>query len=115
MQKPELLHGKHRIFRAGETPPFRDFDGATGQVGTRNYWLVVPLVFCENQNLQSLQRAFEKVVGDSQPEGYQRHVADLVDLYRSGRIEEISRYTFPDYAADGGRAKCFRIWMACDF
>jgi len=22
-----------------------------GQVGTRNYWLVIPLVFCENRNL----------------------------------------------------------------
>jgi altronate hydrolase len=86
---------------------FQGFRRTDGQVGTRNYWLVVPLVFCENQNLQSLQRAFEKVVGDSQPEGYQRHVADLVDLYRSGRLDEIPRYTFPDYATAGATSKVF--------
>src|SRR5437764_7861244 len=30
---------------------FRGYHRADGQVGTRNYWLVVPLVFCENRNI----------------------------------------------------------------
>lgn len=34
-----------------------------GQVGTANYWLVFPLVFCENQNIQTLQEAFELALG----------------------------------------------------
>ena len=34
-----------------------------GQVGTANYWLVFPLVFCENQNIQTLQEAFEIALG----------------------------------------------------
>src|SRR5881296_2643570 len=31
---------------------FLGYHRCDGQVGTRNYWLVVPLVFCENRNLQ---------------------------------------------------------------
>ena len=34
-----------------------------GQVGTRNYWLVVPLVFCENRNIGVLKQAFEEELG----------------------------------------------------
>ncbi len=29
-----------------------------GQVGTANYWLVVPLVFCENRNVNVIRQAF---------------------------------------------------------
>src|SRR6202042_1784341 len=28
---------------------FKGYHRADGQVGTRNYWLVLPLVFCENR------------------------------------------------------------------
>ena len=42
------------------------FDGvvrADGRVGTANYWLIFPLVFCENRNVEQLQRALEKSLG----------------------------------------------------
>ena len=39
---------------------FLGFHRADGQVGTRNYWLVVPLVFCENRNIAVLKQAFEE-------------------------------------------------------
>ena len=42
------------------------FDGvvrADGRVGTANYWLIFPLVFCENRNVEQLQRAVEKSLG----------------------------------------------------
>lgn len=32
---------------------FRGYHRSDGRVGTANYWLVVPLVFCENRNLES--------------------------------------------------------------
>jgi len=34
-----------------------------GRVGTANYWLIFPLVFCENRNVEQLQRALEKSLG----------------------------------------------------
>ncbi len=33
---------------------FLGYRRADGQVGTRNYWLVVPLVFCENRNVERM-------------------------------------------------------------
>jgi altronate hydrolase len=33
--------------------PFLGYGRSDGQVGTRNYWLAVPLVFCENKNIQA--------------------------------------------------------------
>jgi altronate hydrolase len=42
---------------------FLGFERADGQVGTRNYWLVVPLVFCENRNIDVLKQAFEEELG----------------------------------------------------
>src|SRR6185437_2696949 len=30
---------------------FMGYHRADGQVGTRNYWIVLPLVFCENRNI----------------------------------------------------------------
>jgi len=75
---------------------FLGYHRADGQVGTRNYWLVIPLVFCENRNIRALQGAFEKELGLSPPEIYRRHVADLVKLYREGKTEEIRSYAFPE-------------------
>jgi altronate hydrolase len=37
---------------------FLGYPRSDGQVGTRNYWLVVPLVFCENRNIGVLKQAF---------------------------------------------------------
>src|SRR6266849_7645244 len=86
---------------------FLGYRRSDGQVGTRNYWLVVPLVFCENRNIQALQEAFEKELGISPPETYRRHVADLVKLYREGKTEEIKNYAFPETASVADAATIF--------
>lgn len=62
---------------------FSGFHRADGQVGTRNYWLVIPLVFCENRNVLSLQEAFEEELGYSTRQQYRSQVAQLANLYRS--------------------------------
>jgi altronate hydrolase len=70
----------------------REFSGyrrSDGQVGTRNYWIVVPLVFCENRNVGVLKQAFEEELGFAAPQGYRGQVAELAQLYRDGRREEI--------------------------
>ena len=42
---------------------FMGYHRADGQVGTRNYWLVLPLVFCENRNVDRLREALEEELG----------------------------------------------------
>ena len=72
-----------------QTKTFQGYHRADGQVGTRNYWLVVPLVFCENRNIAVLKQAFEEELGFAVPQVYRQQVADFVRLYRQGRASEI--------------------------
>jgi altronate hydrolase len=65
---------------------FQGYLRADGQVGTRNHWLVVPLVFCENRNIGVLKQAFEEELGFAQPQVYRRQVAELAQLYRDGKL-----------------------------
>ena len=68
---------------------FSGYRRSDGQVGTRNYWLVVPLVFCENKNIQVLKQAFEEELGFASPQLYRQQVAELAKLYREGRIADL--------------------------
>jgi altronate hydrolase len=68
---------------------FLGYRRSDGQVGTRNYWLVVPLVFCENKNIQVLKRALEEELGLAPPQLYRRQVAALAKAYREGRTKQI--------------------------
>jgi altronate hydrolase len=65
---------------------FSGYHRADGQVGTRNYWLVIPLVFCENRNVAVLKQAFEEELGYAPPQVYRNQVARLVGLYQEGRL-----------------------------
>ncbi|MGA7157451.1 MAG: UxaA family hydrolase [Acidobacteriaceae bacterium] len=68
---------------------FLGYARADGQVGTRNYWLVVPLVFCENRNVATLRQAFEEELGYAMPSKYRRQVAHWARLYREeGSIQQ---------------------------
>jgi altronate hydrolase len=63
----------------------RTFDGyhrADGQVGTRNYWLVIPLVFCENRNVEALRDAFEEELGYGRPKLYRQQVRQLIEQHQ---------------------------------
>lgn len=86
---------------------FAGYRRTDGQVGTRNYWLVIPLVFCENRNLKILQQAFEEELGYASPSPYRRQVAELVKLYREGHTHEITAHSVGEtpYPSD---ARVFR-------
>ncbi|WP_461490462.1 UxaA family hydrolase [Pontibacter sp. HJ8] len=79
---------------------FRGYQRADGQVGTRNYWLVLPLVFCENRNIETLKHAFLKELGYASPDKYQAQVRELANLYRQGKdLREIDLAEPPVYTA----------------
>ena len=81
---------------------FAGYRRSDGQVGTRNYWLVVPLVFCENRNIAVLKDAFEQELGYARPQLHRHEVADLVRMYREGKTEEIKKWQ-PAAPAQGSR------------
>jgi altronate hydrolase len=69
---------------------FLGYERPDGQVGTRNHWLVVPLVFCENRNIDVLRQAFEEELGFAPPKIYRQQVVNMVRLYREGTVGEIA-------------------------
>jgi len=86
---------------------FRGYLRNDGQVGTRNYWLVVPLVFCENRNIAVLKQAFEEELGFAQPQVYRRQVAELARLYKEGKSAEIGSAPLSNTGAAPARSRLF--------
>jgi altronate hydrolase len=112
------FHRKTAEFHA--TPPdasrwrartFLGYRRSDGQTGTRNHWLVVPLVFCENRNLAVLKQAFEEELGYAAPQIYRRQVEEFVRLYREGRSDEIRARKFQQ---NGGAAAGPRVFDHLD-
>lgn len=69
----------------------RTFDGyhrADGKVGTMNYWLVIPLVFCENRNIQVIQDAMLEQLGYASGRHFSVNTQRLIQLYQSGADTE---------------------------
>lgn len=86
---------------------FAGYHRSDGQVGTRNHWLVVPLVFCENRNIQVLKQAFQEELGFSPPNIYRQQVGELVRLYAEGKTNEIEHYQFHKDLAASNRSPFF--------
>ncbi len=58
---------------------FMGYHRADGQVGTRNYWIVLPLVFCENRNVDRMREALEEELGyGSSHNGYRGLVRHMI-------------------------------------
>jgi len=81
-QAPDLSKFEGRTFNGFHRPD--------GSVGTANYWLVIPLVFCENRNIEVLREALVDDLGYARKHTYQNQTNDLISLYKAGKtIEEI--------------------------
>lgn len=78
--QPDIKKWKDRTFMG--------YPRADGSVGTANHWVVIPLVFCENKNVEVLQEAFMKALGyEPKQSPYQAMVQQLVSLHEAGRNE----------------------------
>jgi altronate hydrolase len=79
------------------TRTFMGYHRADGQVGTRNYWIVLPLVFCENRNVDRMREALEEELGyGGSHNSYRSHVRQLVQHQSSSnghRAEDPARVT----------------------
>ena len=87
---------------------FLGYERADGQIGTRNYWIVLPLVFCENRNLAVLKQAFEEELGFAAPQIYRRQVAEMVRLFREGKTEDLHDFSFSENKPVPSAARVFR-------
>lgn len=77
---------------------FIGYHRSDGKVGTANYWLVVPLVFCENRNIEELQHAFLKPLGYQSRGRYENAVRELIQAYKNGQSQQdLEKYSFGNY------------------
>jgi len=80
--KPDVSEFKDKTFMG--------YHREDGKVGTANYWLVIPMVFCENRNLEVLQEALVNELGYGRNQNKKAEVSRLIDFYKSGKnIDEI--------------------------
>ena len=67
---------------AGRT--FNGYHRADGRVGTANYWLFIPTVFCENRNLDVIREAMHNELGYAVTDKYKRYTRMLKAAYEKG-------------------------------
>ncbi|WP_224998965.1 UxaA family hydrolase [Cesiribacter sp. SM1] len=94
-QAPDVSKWKDRTFMG--------YHRQDGQVGTANYWLVVPLVFCENRNVNTIKQAFLEELGFGQQDMYKSYVHQMVELYQSGNTAAIEQLPLSPETSNGQR------------
>ena len=63
---------------------FNGFKRSDGRVGTANYWLFIPMVFCENRNLDIIKEALLHELGYAVTDKYNQFTRKLVKAYLEG-------------------------------
>jgi altronate hydrolase len=76
-QPPDVTKFKNRTFNG--------YHRKDGRVGTANYWLFIPTVFCENRNLDVLKEVLHNELGYSDTEKYKQFTRSLVKAYSEGQ------------------------------
>ena len=65
----------------------KSFDGyhrADGSVGTENNWLIIPLVFCQNRNVEVLKETLVEKLGFGKKRHLEFNVDKLIHAYKAG-------------------------------
>jgi len=97
---PDVASWRNRTFLGYQRPD--------GQVGTRNYWLVAPLVFCENRNVDVLKQAFEEELGYAPPKVYRRQLAELARRYQDGKLDTLDQDPLEEITAIESKPGVFK-------
>lgn len=64
---------------------FNGYHRSDGKVGTRNYWLFIPLVFCENRNIKLLQDTLLEPLGYFKGKERKIRIDNLINAVKEGR------------------------------
>ena len=75
---------------------FNGYRRSNGEVGTANYWLFIPTVFCENRNLDVIREALHNELGYAVTDKYKRYTHLLVEAFKKGEnIEALNIFEAP--------------------
>lgn len=84
---PDISHFKGRTFNG--------YHRSDGRVGTANYWLFIPSVFCENRNLDVIREALHNELGYAVSDKYKTFTRNLVSAFKEGKDSGIANHSFP--------------------
>lgn len=85
---------------------FNGYHRADGRVGTANYWLFIPTVFCENRNLDVIKEALHNELGYAVTQKYKSYAHELVEAYKKG--EDINNISLaPQTAVEAKKKRVF--------
>lgn len=62
---------------------FKGYHRSNGEVGTANYWLFIPTVFCENRNLDMIKEALHNELGYAVGDKYKSYTHNLVTTFKN--------------------------------
>jgi altronate hydrolase len=94
---------------AFEKKSFMGYHRTDGQVGTANYWLVIPMVFCENRNIEIIKNAVLSELGYQQVSPYSQFVREIISHYHEGASSiDISKINQSKIQAKTCRSKSFK-------
>lgn len=63
---------------------WQGYHRSDGRVGTANYWLVIPLVFCENRNVRVMQESLVEALGYATDKSHKVDIGPLLEAYKNG-------------------------------
>ena len=66
---------------------FLGYHRENGSVGTENNWLVIPLVFCQNRNIETLKNTILKGLGYENSSKQSYDLKELIHKYKTGATE----------------------------
>ena len=70
---------------------FNGYKRNDGRVGTANYWLFIPTVFCENRNLDVIKEAMWNELGYAVTDRYKSFTRQIFQAYKEGEdIDKIN-------------------------
>jgi altronate hydrolase len=80
---------------AGKT--FNGYHRTDGSVGTANYWLFIPTVFCENRNLDVIREALYNELGYAVTDKYKQFTHQLLQASLQGEdINAVDIFSLPE-------------------
>jgi altronate hydrolase len=85
---------------------FQGYHRHDGRVGTANYWLFLPTVFCENRNLDVIREVLQDELGYSVTEKYKSFTRELILAQQQGK--KISESDIPSFSTTHARSRVFK-------
>ena len=85
---------------------FNGYHRTNGTVGTANYWLFIPTVFCENRNMDVIREALHNELGYAVTDKYKQYTHQLIESFKKGEV--IDKVNYFDTIATPASERLFK-------